>query len=142
MENLSTCNCDGTVSQSASDYFGALTNWSDVFGGVAPDTQQVIACRNAVARLQAFGVEGGCQPGDGDPGNILDNLYQDELGNVSHVVATEPVSNPIQRGVDVAVGTASPNVQIAPSAKPASSNTAFIAGAILILGVGFILVFR
>lgn len=131
---MSTCNCDGTISQDVADIWASFSNFADVFGGVAPDTQAKIACQNAVGIVRAMGID----PCDDD--ETLQEKFQEELGNVAHTVATEPYQNTIQRATDTAVG-GQPTAPIAPKKSPASSsNMTFIIGAIAILALGFFLV--
>jgi hypothetical protein len=137
---MSTCNCDGTISQGLTDLAASLFNFSDVAGGLSPDAAATIACQNAVARTRALGLD----PCADDSVEVLANLFQDELGNVQSVTATVPFSNPLQRAVDVAAGTGTASTPVAGSQppKPASTNWTFIIGAIVILALGFFLVIR
>jgi hypothetical protein len=145
---MATCNCDGTISQDFSDYWGSLTSLTDVFGGVAPDRVQSIACENAVGIVKADGFD----PCDPNYAEVLSNEYQIALGNVtvtpsqpsvSQVVGGTPYQNTVQRAVDTFFGQ--PSAPIAPSTnkpQPKPDNTMFLIAAIAILAVGFVLVFR
>jgi hypothetical protein len=135
---MATCNCDGTISQDVSDLWGSLTSFSDVFGGAAPDTIQTTACDNAVGIVRSYGFD----PCDPNYAEVLSNEYQIALGQAKQVAASTPYSNPIQRTVDTTVG-GQPSAPLAPGQpQPKPDNTLFLIGAIVLLAVGFILVFK
>lgn len=130
-----TCNCDGSVT----GVFQALPD--SVYhaaGTTTPTEDAVTACMEAVSVVRAQGLD----PCDPDSG--LQDEYSNALDSVHAVVSTEPASNVIQLTADQLAGTAAPGTTVAPGTKKPqpSSNTTFIIGAIVILAIGFLLVFR
>lgn len=134
---MSTCACDGSVS----NLFQALPDAAyHVAGTTSPSQDAETACAQAIAMLQAEGLDP-CDPAND---TALQAAYQEARNQVEQVVQSEPLSNPLQKAVDVAIGTASPDAPVVTNTTPSSnkSNLTFLIGVIIILAIGFVLLFR
>lgn len=139
---MSTCNCDGTISQSAWEFIvgdDLISNVdiSTANGGFDP---RPISCQQAVDSLRAQAQD----PCNLDSPEDLQVLYQAAIPGVVKVGQGTPASNAIQRAVDIRLGTATPETVITGNRPPATkpTNWTFVIGAIVILTIGFFLVFR
>src|SRR6267142_750963 len=107
---MSTCNCDGTISQSAWEFIAgddliANIDISPANGGFDP---RPIACQQAVDTLRAQAQD----PCNLDSPDDLQILYVAAIPQVVKTGQGTPVSNAIQRAFDVRAGTAAPDVSI------------------------------
>jgi hypothetical protein len=110
-------------------------------GTLSPDESARIACDYALAQLRAQGLS----PEDSANDAMLQMFFGQGLQSNDLVVQTEPLDNQIQKAADVLLGTSSPNAPVTGyknTSQPSRINWTFILGAILILAVGFILVFK
>lgn len=109
-------------------------------GGITPGDDANIACQYAVDQINAMGLD----PNDPANSAMLQMFFGQGLQSNAAVSASEPLTNPIQKAADVAIGTASPSAPVVGGAapKPASTNYGLIFGALLVFGIGFWLVFR
>jgi hypothetical protein len=139
---MSTCKCDGTISQTFNEMlFGddliANINTDPLSGGFDPRPN---ACDRAVGELRAQGQD----PCNLDSPDDLQVLYQSYISPTVETGQQAPVSNPIQKAFDTAQGTATKTTPVVSqsSPKPAQTNYLLLIGFIAILGFGFFLVFR
>lgn len=133
---MSTCNCDG----STSTIFQALPDAAyHVAGTTSPSEDAQNACAQAIAITRAAGLDP-C-----DPANdvVLQANYLNALDEIAQVVQSEPLSNQLQKSVDVALGTSSPDALVVNNKpKSGSSSMTFLIGAIIVLAIGFVLLFH
>lgn len=142
---MSKCNCDGTVDVSISEtLFGdsvlnSLGIFESSFSAGATDPRP-IACQEAVAQLKASGQD----PCALDSPDDLQVLYQNGISAAWAVIEGTPASNSVQKAADIIAGTATPKTPVTGGGSKATSSSSYIyiIGAVLILLVGFILVFR
>jgi len=134
---MSSCACDGSVSDVGQSLPDAAYHLA---GTTTPNEDALAACQQAVGTLRAAGID----PCDPNYDEALQNEFQIALKQVANVVQSTPVFNPLQRAIDTAIGTASPDVATvrgAPAGSKPATNIFFIIGAIIILAIGFVLVF-
>lgn len=131
---MSRCACDGTT-----DTFQALPDAVYHAAGTTSPTEDAIqACQQAAALMRAQQLD----PCDSNYDEVLQMYFQQALTLVGSVVSTTPNSNPLQDWFDKTIGTTAPGTPLAPKPpQPASTNWTFIAGAIALLILGFVLVF-
>lgn len=133
---MSTCNCDGTVT----GVFQALPDAAyHLAGTTTPMEDAVQACQQAIAQMQASQLD----PCDPNYDEVLQSWYATAQGQVSNVVSTTPNQNVIQAAVDKAIGTSAPGTATVPptNPQPPSTMSPFLIGAIIVLAIGFFLVF-
>ena len=133
---MSQCNCDGSV-------LGTVQLLPDaayhLAGTLSPSEEENQACGQAIATMRAEQLD----PCDANYDEVLQNEFSIALRQIQGVVSTEPSTNILQSTVDQAIGTEAPGTALAQQPKkPASMNWTFIVGAVLLLVVGFFLVFR
>jgi hypothetical protein len=134
-----SCACDGTA-----NVFQALPDAAyHVAGTTSPQEDATNACQQAVAMLRAQGLDP-CDPAND---GALQAAYQNALTQIENIVSTEPLSNPLQKATDVLLGTSDSSATVVPGGYGAkqppatNSNIAYIIGAIIILAIGFFLIF-
>jgi hypothetical protein len=141
--STSTCNCDGTFTDIGvlAEIFGRddlLTgiNTDPLSGGFDPRPG---ACQQAVSELIAEGQD----PCNLDSPDDLQVLYKQFITTTFQTGQQTPVSNPLQKAANIALGTATASTPVNSGSKPAAANNMlFIIGAIVVLAIGFILVFK
>lgn len=135
---MSRCACDGSVS----GVDQALPDSAYHLAGTTSPTQDAeTACSTALAQLQASGID--CQSAVDYMGfDLLDQLFQQNLTETQTVVNTEPNQNAIQATFDKAIGASAPGTPTVTNKPPAPSmNWTYILGAVILLLVGFVLLF-
>jgi hypothetical protein len=111
-----------------------------IFTGTDPFVMDQVACSAAIDQTRAMGLD----PADPNNAEVLQTNYEMAVLQAQADVKGTPVSNPVQRSVDIAVGTATPStpiVQTKPPVVPAN-NFALLIGFLVIMAIGFVFVIR